>query len=29
MARARPECNILAFEVYQPAIARLLNSLVG
>src|SRR5918993_4742935 len=28
MARARPECNILAFEVYQPAIARLLGSLV-
>ena len=24
MARARPECNILAFEVYQPAIARIL-----
>ena len=24
MARARPESNILAFEVYQPAIARLL-----
>jgi tRNA (guanine-N7-)-methyltransferase len=29
MARARPECNILAFEVYQPAIARLLGSLVA
>jgi len=28
MARARPECNILAFEVYQPAIARLVASLV-
>jgi tRNA (guanine-N7-)-methyltransferase len=28
MARARPECNILAFEVYQPAIARLLAALV-
>src|SRR5918997_2788653 len=28
MARTRPECNILAFEVYQPAIARLLGSLV-
>jgi tRNA (guanine-N7-)-methyltransferase len=28
MARARPECNILAFEVYQPAIARLVGSLV-
>jgi tRNA (guanine-N7-)-methyltransferase len=28
MARARPECNILAFEVYQPAIARLLGSLI-
>jgi tRNA (guanine-N7-)-methyltransferase len=28
MARARPECNILAFEVYQPAIARLLGFLV-
>ena len=23
MARARPECNVLAFEVYQPAIARI------
>jgi tRNA (guanine-N7-)-methyltransferase len=29
MARARPECNILAFEVYQPAIARLINGLVA
>src|SRR5918995_1814032 len=29
MARARPECNILAFEVYQPAIARLLNGLAA
>ena len=29
MARARPECNILAFEVYQPAIARLVGSLVS
>jgi tRNA (guanine-N7-)-methyltransferase len=28
MARARPECNILAFEVYQPAIARLIGSLI-
>lgn len=29
MARARPECNILAFEVYQPAIARLINGLMS
>ena len=29
MARARPECNVLAFEVYQPAIARLVGSLVS
>src|SRR5918997_4577799 len=29
MARARPECNILAFEVYQPAIARLVSSLAA
>ena len=29
MARARPESNILAFEVYQPAIARLINGLVA
>jgi tRNA (guanine-N7-)-methyltransferase len=29
MARARPECNVLAFEVYQPAIAKLVGSLVA
>ncbi|HZA03763.1 MAG TPA: tRNA (guanosine(46)-N7)-methyltransferase TrmB [Propionibacteriaceae bacterium] len=29
MARARPECNILAFEVYQPAIAKLVSSLAS
>jgi tRNA (guanine-N7-)-methyltransferase len=29
MARARPECNVLAFEVYQPAVARLVASLAG
>jgi tRNA (guanine-N7-)-methyltransferase len=29
MARARPECNILAFEVYQPAIARIINGLLA
>jgi tRNA (guanine-N7-)-methyltransferase len=28
MARARPECNILAFEVYEPAIAKLISGLV-
>ena len=27
MARARPEANVLAFEVYQPAIARILAAL--
>ena len=27
MAKARPEANVLAFEVYQPAIAALLNRL--
>ena len=26
MARARPERNVLAFEVYQPAIARILGA---
>jgi tRNA (guanine-N7-)-methyltransferase len=28
MAEARPESNVLAFEVYRPAIARILGSLV-
>lgn len=28
MAQARPQANVLAFEVYRPAIARLLGSLV-
>jgi tRNA (guanine-N7-)-methyltransferase len=27
MAKARPECNVLAFEVYQPAVARTLAKL--
>jgi tRNA (guanine-N7-)-methyltransferase len=29
MARARPQANVLAFEVYQPAIARMLAQLAG
>lgn len=29
MARARPESNVLAFEVYQPAIARIISQLVA
>ncbi|HSU35150.1 MAG TPA: tRNA (guanosine(46)-N7)-methyltransferase TrmB [Propionibacteriaceae bacterium] len=29
MARARPEANVLAFEVYQPAIAQILGSLAA
>jgi tRNA (guanine-N7-)-methyltransferase len=29
MARARPEANILAFEVYQPAIAQILRRLAA
>lgn len=29
MARARPESNVLAFEVYQPAVARLLAALAA
>lgn len=29
MAAARPEVNVLAFEVYQPAIAQLLVQVVG
>jgi tRNA (guanine-N7-)-methyltransferase len=29
MAKARPEANVLAFEVYQPAIARMLAQLAG
>ena len=28
MAEVRPEANVLAFEVYRPAIARMLGSLV-
>jgi len=28
MAEVRPEANVLAFEVYRPAIARMLSSLV-
>ncbi len=29
MAKARPQANVLAFEVYQPAIARILAQLAG
>ena len=29
MAKARPQANVLAFEVYQPAIARMLAQLAG
>ena len=29
MARARPEINIVAFEVYQPAIAQILRRLAA
>jgi tRNA (guanine-N7-)-methyltransferase len=29
MAKARPQANVLAFEVYQPAIARILARLAG
>ena len=29
MAEARPEANVLAFEVYQPAIAQILGSLAA